>query len=487
MKKIGRNDPCPCGSGKKYKQCCQMKKNVPVAENLENATVPQNLQAAAAHYQAGRLPQAEAIYRKIIKVEPSHPDALHMLGVLDQQLADWHYNQGGAFHAQGKLDEAVASYQQALALKPDFANAHYNLAIVFNEQGKLDEAVASCQQVIAFKPDFAEAHSNLGNALQAQGRVDEAVASHQKALALKPNYAYWHYNLGTALQEQGKLDEVAASYRKALALKPDFADAFYNLHALLLSPEDIAPAIECVRRAVEINPSDMNYQFFLGMLLDYSGNSDAASSHFDLVEKGANLYRAKLDSWRYIKSASSKPPLITGSPVQTFKLGMIAARNDGLILEFGVRFGTTIRQIAAIAGQQQVHGFDSFEGLPEAWHHEPKGSYTTKGVLPAVPENVILHAGWFDDTLPQLLNEYSGPVRFMNIDCDLYSSTRTVLELLAERVISGTVIVFDEYIGNEHWREDEFKAFQEAVAKYGWNYEYLCFSFFTKQVVIRII
>jgi hypothetical protein len=156
-----------------------------------------------------------------------------------------------------------------------------------------------------------------------------------------------------------------------------------------------------------------------------------------------------------------------------------------LVLEFGVRFGNTIRQIAEVA-DQPVHGFDSFEGLPEVWHHEPKGSYTTKGLIPAVPKNVKLHVGWFEDTLPGFLNEFSGPVRFMNIDCDIYSSTRTVLEHLAQRVIPGTVMVFDEYIGNEHWREDEFKAFQEAVAKNGWKYEYLCFSIFTKQVAVRI-
>jgi hypothetical protein len=79
------------------------------------------------------------------------------------------------------------------------------------------------------------------------------------------------------------------------------------------------------------------------------------------------------------------------------------------------------------------------------------------------------------------------PVRFMNIDCDLYSATKTILDTLAAQIGSGTVIVFDEYIGNEHWREDEYKAFQEAVRAYGWRYEYLAFSLFTKQVVVRIL
>jgi len=77
-------------------------------------------------------------------------------------------------------------------------------------------------------------------------------------------------------------------------------------------------------------------------------------------------------------------------------------------------------------------------------------------------------------------------VRFINVDCDIYSSTKTVLEQLAPRIVPGSVIVFDEYVGNEYWRDDEYKAFQEAVAQHGWGYEYLCFSIFTKQAVVRI-
>ncbi|HEU4709088.1 MAG TPA: hypothetical protein VFS17_07225, partial [Methylophilaceae bacterium] len=68
-----------------------------------------------------------------------------------------------------------------------------------------------------------------------------------------------------------------------------------------------------------------------------------------------------------------------------------------------------------------------------------------------------------------------------------YSSTKTVLDALAPRIIPGSILVFDEYIGNEHWREDEYKAFQEAVKAYGWRYEYLSFSLFTKQVAVRIL
>ena len=221
------------------------------------------------------------------------------------------------------------------------------------------------------------------------------------------------------------------------------------------------------------------------MLLDYSGNPQEAKSHFDVVENGDRFHRANLDAWRYIKCANNNVPPIVGSSIQAFKLGIEAAVIDGLVLEFGVRFGTSIRQISALV-DQDVHGFDSFQGLPEAWHSEAKGSYSTKGVIPSVPQNVTLHDGWFEETLPGFVQQHPEPVRFMNIDCDIYSSTKTVLELFARQIIPGTVIVFDEYIGNSDWREDEFKAFQEAVLKHGWKYKYLYFSFMTNQVVVRI-
>src|SRR3954464_11267342 len=153
----------------------------------------------------------------------------------------------------------------------------------------------------------------------------------------------------------------------------------------------------------------------------------------------------------------------------------------GLVLEFGVRRGTSITHIAEAAGQP-VHGFDSFEGLPEKWGSQPQGSFTTELELPPVPGNATLRAGWFEDTLPTFLGEHPGSVRFVNIDCDIYSSTRTVLSALAGRLRPGSILVFDEFIGNQTWREHEYKAFQEFVHGTGVRYEYFAACPFTRQV-----
>jgi tetratricopeptide (TPR) repeat protein len=532
----GRNDPCLCGSGKKYKHCCLPLEpaRTPVRSTANDeergiALLRQGRpgEAAACFKRAlartpghpvahnnlgiallmtGKTQEAIACYRAALAVAPDHVDSHCNLGnalVLEGRTSEAidcyrralaiapdnaaaHYNLGGALIKEGRHDEAVASYRRALAIDPGYVEAHNNLGNTLVLQNKLDEAVDCYQRALSLSPDFAEAHNDLGDTLKQLGRMDEAEKSFRAALALKPAFAEAHNNLGAVLQEQGKLDEAVESIRKALALKPDYYEAHFNLHALLIDPADMGLSIECLKKALALKPDHDEFAFNLGLLLDYSGRSGDAAPYFERISRGSELHRAKLDAWRHIQSAGARIPPMTGSTIQAFELGLAAARPDGLVLEFGVRFGTSVRQIAALA-KQPVHGFDSFEGLPETWHHEARGSYTTKGVVPAVPDNVTLHVGWFEDTLPGFLKDHAGPVRFMNVDCDIYSSTRTVLELLAGRIVPGTVIVFDEYIGYREWREDEYRAFQEAVARHGWRYEYLCFSFFTKQVAVRIL
>jgi hypothetical protein len=154
-----------------------------------------------------------------------------------------------------------------------------------------------------------------------------------------------------------------------------------------------------------------------------------------------------------------------------------ACRVDGLVLEFGVYRGESLRFIAKRVAQE-VHGFDSFEGLPEDWtYFQKQGRFSLDGNVPVLPEsNVRLYKGWFDHTLPAFLSEHAGPARFIHIDCDIYASTRTVFELLGPRIAHGTVIVFDEYLNYPSWREHEFKAFQEYVAARQLNYRYIGFA-----------
>ena len=145
----------------------------------------------------------------------------------------------------------------------------------------------------------------------------------------------------------------------------------------------------------------------------------------------------------------------------------------GLYCEFGVFKGASINFIASKT-QSPVHGFDSFAGLPEKWWRVPKEGFQLEG-LPPVRENVVLHKGWFDETLPRFREEYPEPIAFLHLDADLYSSTKTVLDFLGDQIQAGTIIQFDEYFKYPQWRDHEFKAFQEFVSERTVRFEYLSY------------
>lgn len=151
---------------------------------------------------------------------------------------------------------------------------------------------------------------------------------------------------------------------------------------------------------------------------------------------------------------------------------------DGQILDLGVYQGASTRTLAGIYPHKTIHGFDSFEGLPEDWGHHGKGSFgEVKGALPNVPDNVELHKGWFDDTLPGWLAQHNEqPISLLRVDCDLYSSTRKVLTVLRPLIRSGTWILFDELIGYRTWEDHEYKAFMEFVDETGFEFDYIAYG-----------
>ncbi|WP_348657780.1 TylF/MycF/NovP-related O-methyltransferase [uncultured Thalassospira sp.] len=154
---------------------------------------------------------------------------------------------------------------------------------------------------------------------------------------------------------------------------------------------------------------------------------------------------------------------------------------EGLVLELGVHNGNSINYIAKLTGGR-VHGFDSFEGLPHdgkipdfkskgsKWY---KGKMNEDGRLPSVRENVVLHKGWFDQTLPDFFESNKECISVMHIDCDIYSSTKTSLECAKDRLSVGSYIIFDEYLNYFGWEANEFLAWQEFVEANAVTYQYV--------------
>jgi Macrocin-O-methyltransferase (TylF) len=159
---------------------------------------------------------------------------------------------------------------------------------------------------------------------------------------------------------------------------------------------------------------------------------------------------------------------------------------EGLCCEFGVYQGESINFIASLRSGE-VHGFDSFEGLPEDWRtgHE-KGTFALAG-LPQVRTNVRLHRGRFESTIAPFKQEYSEPIAFLHLDADLYSSTRTVLDLLGDRIVAGTVLQFDEFFNYPGWQAGEYKAFTEFCATHNAEVRYLGYVRCGSQVAMKIV
>jgi predicted O-methyltransferase YrrM len=149
-----------------------------------------------------------------------------------------------------------------------------------------------------------------------------------------------------------------------------------------------------------------------------------------------------------------------------------------MICEFGVFKGQSVNWMAAWFPDRTIHGFDSFEGLPEDWigYNHAAAHFDQKGIVPKVAGNVRIHKGWFHESLPEFLKEHPGPVAFIHIDCDLYSSTRDALLLLAPRIQPGTIIAFDDYHNYPMWREHEHKALVEFCQIHQATYTYITYN-----------
>lgn len=194
--------------------------------------------------------------------------------------------------------------------------------------------------------------------------------------------------------------------------------------------------------------------------------------------------RAVVESADFVRTSmpSARPFL---NPTATLEHGLSLVSGDGMALEFGVYNGATLKIIAAGCGDRPVYGFDSFEGLPEDWRPGfPAGAFTAGGV-PSVP-GASMVVGWFSGTLPGFLASHPEPVAFLHIDADLYSSTRTVLDLVGPRLRVGSVIVFDEYFNYPGWADHEHRAWCEHVSRTGLRFTYEAYTLDNEQVVVRV-
>ena len=184
------------------------------------------MQAAIGHFRAGALDEAQPLFERVLRLEPKHPDALHLLGLL--------------WCMRGDSKKGIQLIRRAIAYSPKFVDALSNLGFVLQSLGRDEEALASFDKALAIKPDSIEALNNRGNTLRVLGRFEEALACFDKALAIRPDFPATLNNRGDVLRSLGRLAESLADFGKALAIAPDFADAHWNESLCLLASGDFA-------------------------------------------------------------------------------------------------------------------------------------------------------------------------------------------------------------------------------------------------------
>lgn len=241
-----------------------------------------------------QFPDAAELYRRVLAINPAHPDALHFSGVLA--------------HQQGRFEEAVALIEKSLALDPNRADWHNNLGNILQSRGKLEEAIAAYERAIALDAKHANAYSNLGVLLRAQGRLADAEASYRTAIGLAPEHIDAYTNLGILLNGQKRTAEAVACFCKVITLRPKHPDARRLLALAHCTVGEVDKAIQIYEEWLAEEPDEPIARH---MLAACSGREVPVRASDGFVEKIFDNFAASFDS-KLARLSYRAPALVAG-------------------------------------------------------------------------------------------------------------------------------------------------------------------------------
>jgi tetratricopeptide (TPR) repeat protein len=283
-----------------------------------------DLQTALAHHRAGEIAEAEAGYRSLLEKVPNHPQALHMLGVLETErgrprvaieligqalravpnFADAHVNMGNALGLAGEREPAIESYRQALASRPDFVIAHSHIARVQIELRRFEAAITHCQAAIAIDSTFLPARINLARALKAAGRMQDAGQAWRDVIALEPGRAESYYELGVELSDLGQYEAALHALSRAVAFEPGSAAFHCARGGILMRTYAGEEAAASFRRALILAPDSKDAVAGLGWALRLLGRFDEADVCFRRLQESDP---ADARSYRHLSADGQHP------------------------------------------------------------------------------------------------------------------------------------------------------------------------------------
>jgi tetratricopeptide (TPR) repeat protein len=277
-----------------------------------------------------------------------------------------------------------------------------------------------------------------------------------------------------AHHRRGEIEAAIALYGEIVEAHPQHTQALQLLGQARLKRRDIDAAAACFQRILALEPENLRALESLGDTLHRRGDLDGASTAYAACRTGDDDRRID-DKIAALTFASEH---LLACPGFAFRADLLAhalgaARPDDLLLELGVAAGASLRFLASLTARP-VYGFDSFTGLPADWQPGfPAGSLAQAAPPTNLPANAHLVVGMFETTLPAFAAAHPQPVSFLHVDCDLYASTKTAFDILGDRLVSGSVIVFDEFLAYPGWRDHEYRAFQEFIARSGRSFDYI--------------
>jgi Flp pilus assembly protein TadD len=389
-------------------------------------------------FQQGKLEQAKQLCIDLIRAQPGEKGPLMLMSAI--------------LHRMGNQAQAVNCLLQVAGMQTGDVAAQLKLVTTLRNMGALREAGELLDRLDGNLPEVA-----LGKAQVAwqNGHQQKALAAFEAAAKKWPGQPELINALIRALLRLGELDragEVLVDAQARWPGDPELSRLKAVMH-LDRSEPDLAFE-ELSRTADQANRESMAHRMFQGLQVLRSGNNDGLLKPHDAIGRSF--------AW-----ASSQPGHVAWFGTNSGLLHWAVEQTGeqlpagSLIVECGVYHGFSIKLMSKWS-QREIHGFDSFEGLPEQWKAgEPAGSYSTQGQLPSIANHVHLHPGWFEDTLSGFAENLEIPIALLHIDCDLYSSTRTVLAELGPKLVPGSLVVFDDFLAYEGYEEHEFRAAQE--------------------------
>jgi predicted TPR repeat methyltransferase len=364
-----RNQPCLCGSGKKYKHCCAnaQAKGASGAARMPTEPVAGLLDEAVKLHTQGRMHRAEAIYRRILQFHPEHADAGQLLGLVRHQLGDhttahaliskalltqpdnavFHNNLGEVCRALGCFDEAAEHYVRALSLQADFAEAHRNLGLAYLDGGQSDRAVSHLTETARLFPRQIGSYWALGLAFARRGDPDAALAAFERGLALEPAHPTLLCAKGIALRALGRPELAIEHYVRAIGIQPDVAELHHNLALVYQQQGQREAAIACLERELALRPKAESARHLLAAMRNETTERAPAS----YVRETFDFYAESFDTHLVDKLEYQTPRLL----IELLRDAAPEA-HDWNILDLGCGTGLLGEQVLSM--KRQLTGVD---------------------------------------------------------------------------------------------------------------------------------